>query len=245
MTKPICSALILTLGLLANACSSNVFEPVETHDPAEEAAALLDEQKSDEAIALLEDAIAKDPGNFQLISIMASAKAQKAGVDTFDLVIKLANEGVSGSNGIGTIMNILPAVTTENRTLLQESVTLLNSIPEANRSDSDNLKATIFNASFTALQAKFFDSDGDGSFTVEELQNLDDESANAIINSLLSASNSAVLCDSAEQNGVAAEKIEEIKAELDAQPGATPAEKLRNLLAAQGTSTEIPQIPAP
>lgn len=59
---------------------------------------------------------------------------------------------------------------------------------------------------------------------------LEDASADAIINSLLDAENSAVLFQGAEENGVAADKVKEIKAQLDAQPGATNAEKLRNLL---------------
>lgn len=227
--------LLLCLGLGAFACRSNVYEPIESHDPAEQAAAYMDEQKPDEAIAVLAGALGKDPQNYQLMSMLASAKAQKAGVDTFDLVIRLASEGVSGANGISAMFAVLPAVTVENRALMLEVVNLLAGIPVESRTESDNLKATLFNASFTALQAKFFDSDGDGEFTADELANLDDASADAIINSLLDAQNSAELFQGAESNGVAAEKVMEIKAQLDAQPGATNAEKLRNLLSSQGT----------
>ncbi|RZA21924.1 MAG: hypothetical protein EOP10_16060 [Proteobacteria bacterium] len=238
------NALSFWLGLSLLACNSNVYEPIENPNPADQAAAYMDEQKPDEAISVLDKALSGDSQNYQLISMLASAKAQKAGVDTFDLIIRLASEGVSGGNGLTAMFSILPAVTVENRRLMLEVVNLLASIPAASRTDADNLKATIFNASFTALQAKFFDADGDGSFTIDELANLDDESADAIINSLLDAQNSAVLFQGAEENGVAAEKVEAIKAELDAQPGATNAEKLRNLLAASGQlPNNIPSTP--
>ena len=129
--------------------------------------------------------------------------------------------------------SVLPEVDASNRSLMLEVVTLLASIPEALRTNADNFKATLFNAAFTALQAKFFDGDGDGKYSIEELSKLDDASADAIINSLLDAQNSAVIFQGAESEGVAAEKIQEIKAQLDAQPGDTNAEKLRNYLGSQ------------
>ncbi|RZA22711.1 MAG: hypothetical protein EOP10_14670, partial [Proteobacteria bacterium] len=187
------NVLSIWLGFALIGCDNNVYEPIENPDPADQAAAYMDEQKPDEAISVLNKALSSDSQNYKLISMLASAKAQKAGVDTLDLIIRLASEGVSGDNGLTAMFSILPPVTVENRKLMLEVVNLLASIPAASRTDADNLKATIFNASFTALQAKFFDADGDGSFTIEELSNLDDESADAIINSLLDAENSAVL----------------------------------------------------
>lgn len=231
--------LVSLLGFALYACNSNVYEPIENPDPADQAAAYMDDEKPDEAISVLNSALGKDPQNYQLMSMLASAKAQKAGIDTIDLVIRLASEGVSGDNGLAAMFGVLPPVTVENRQLMLEVVTLLAAIPAENRTEADNLKATIFNASYTALQAKFFDADGDGEFTVEELENLDEESANAIINTLLDAQNSAVLFQGAEDNGVAVQKVQEIKSQLDAQPGATPAEKLRNLLASGQVPTNL------
>ncbi|MBC7533699.1 MAG: hypothetical protein H7318_19200 [Oligoflexus sp.] len=236
-------ALVCIILSLSSSCRSNVFEPVDEPKPADQAAAYMDEQKPDEAISVLNNALKSNPNNYQLISLMASAKAQKAGIDTLDIAVKLATEGVKGDNALTAMFSILPAVTPTNRQLMLEVVTLLGSIPVASRTNADNFKSTLFNAAFTALQAKFFDADGDGQFSIEELSQLDDASADAIINSLLDAQNSAVLFDGAENNGVAAGKVQEIKAQLDAQPGATNAEKIRNMLAAQGVDPTLPRAP--
>jgi hypothetical protein len=236
--------IALFLGLsITMSCRSNVFEPVENPNPADQATAYMDEQKPDEAISVLNSALKSDPNNYQLISLMASAKAQKAGIDTLDIAVKLATDGVSGSNALTALFSILPVVTDQNRALMLEVVTLLGSIPVESRTNADNFKSTLYNAAFTALQAKYFDGDGDGVFTIEELSQLDDASADAIINSLLDAQNSAVLFEGAEANGVAAEKVQEIKAQLDQQPGATNAEKIRNLLASQGIDPTLPTAP--
>jgi len=236
-------ALILTLATVG--CRSNVYEPVDDPNPADQAASYMDERKPDEAINILNSALKDNPDDYQLISLLASAKAQKAGIDTLDIAVKLATEGVSGNNALTAMFSVLPVVTAENRALMLEVVTLLKSIPDSSKSNADNFKSTLFNAAFTALQAKFFDGDGDGQFTVDELSQLDDASADAIINSLFDAQNSAVLFDGAESNGVAAEKVEQMKAQLDAQPGATSAEKIRNLLISQGVDPTIPAPPAP
>ncbi len=238
----------ITFGLLLSllsGCGSNVFQAVDSPAPADQASSYLDQKKPDEAISVLNRALKDKPEDYQLISLMASAKAQKAGIDTLDIAVKLATEGVSGNNALTAMFSILPGATVANRALMREVVALLNSIPEALRTNSDNFKSTLFNAAFTALQAKFFDGDGDGQFSIEELSNLDDQAADDIINSLFDAKNSAVLFDGAESNGIAAEKVEEIKAQLDAQPGATNAEKIRSLLASQGVDPSLPASPPP
>ncbi|MBC7659073.1 MAG: hypothetical protein H7249_05130 [Chitinophagaceae bacterium] len=232
-------AIILVSTLLFG-CQKNVFQPVDKAKPADQATAYMNDHQPDLAISTLNEAMKNDPNNFQLVSLMASAKAQKAGIDTFNLVVKLATSGVSGSNGLTAMFSVLPAVDANNRGLMLEVVNLLQSIPQNSRTNEDNFKATIFNAAFTALQAKFFDQNGDGQYTVDELKNLDDTSANAIINSLLDAQNSAVLYQGAAANGVAAGKVQDVVTQLEAQPGATNADKLRNYLASH--QTPVPSL---
>jgi hypothetical protein len=220
----------LCLALSLGACGTNVFEAVADPDPADEATAAMDERKSDEAIVILEKALQKDPENWLYISLLASAKAQKAGVDTTDIALEMAKGGESSGNPLTALFSVLPAATDEVIDLLGESTDLLASIPTDQLEDGDAFKISMFNTAFTALQAKYFDADGSGSFTVEELQNLDEEAAINILNSLLNAENAATIYQSSGGTGDATSNVSAIKAQIDAQPGESQAEKLRSFL---------------
>src|SRR6478735_12133111 len=90
---------LLLLALLVAgipACSSNFFEAVADPEPADEATAALDEHRSDDAISILEKALRKEPENWLYVSLLASAKAQKAGVDTTDIALEMANGNDTG-----------------------------------------------------------------------------------------------------------------------------------------------------
>jgi hypothetical protein len=237
----------LLLGILlytgVSACSSNFFEAVADPEPADEATAALDEHRSDDAIAILEKALQKAPENWLYVSLLASAKAQKAGVDTTDIALQMAKDsgeesGESGESGeseesgnaLTALFAILPEPSSDAIALLGEATELLASIPGDQLEEGDFFKISMFNTAFTALQAKFFDGDGDGEFTIEELQNLDEEAAINILNSLLNAESAATIYQSAGGTGDATSNVSEIRAQIDAQPGETQADKLRNFL---------------
>jgi hypothetical protein len=226
--KHILPSLLLLLG--ASACGTNLFEAVAEPDPADEATAALDERKSDEAITILEKALQKEPENWLYVSLLASAKAQKAGVDTTDIALEMAKGGESSGNPLTALFTVLPAATEDVIDLLGESTELLASIPADQLEDGDSFKISMFNTAFTALQAKFFDADGSGSFTVEELQSLDEEAAINILNSLLNAENAATVYQSSGGTGDATSNVSQIRSQIDAQPGETQAEKLRSYL---------------
>ncbi len=226
--KHILPSLIFLMGI--SACGTNVFEAVADPDPADEATAALDERKSDEAITILEKALQKEPENYLYVSLLASAKAQKAGVDTTDIALEMAKGGETAGNPLTALFTILPAATEDVIDLLGEATDLLASIPADQLEDGDTFKISMFNTAFTALQAKFFDADGSGSFTIEELQNLDEEAAINILNSLLNAENAATVYQSSGGTGDATSNVSQIRAQIDAQPGETQAEKLRSFL---------------
>jgi hypothetical protein len=115
--------------------------------------------------------------------------------------------------------------------LLAEATDLLASIPADQLESGDTFKISMFNTAFTALQAKFFDADGSGSLSVEELQNLDEDAAVNILNSLLNAENAATIYQSSGGTGDATGNVSQIRTQIEQQPGATQAEKLRNYLA--------------
>ncbi|HYX33079.1 MAG TPA: hypothetical protein VE954_08175 [Oligoflexus sp.] len=220
----------LLLVLLLSGCSSNLFESVADPDPADEATAAMDERKSDDAIDILEKALQKEPENWLYVSLLASAKAQKAGVDTTDIALEMAKGGESSGNPLTALFTVLPSATSDVLDLLQEATELLASIPADQLEDGDAFKISMFNTAFTALQAKYFDADGSGSFSVEELQSLDEEAAINILNSLLNAESAATIYQSAGGTGDATSNVSQIRTQIDAQPGDSQAEKLRSYL---------------
>jgi hypothetical protein len=201
--------------------------------------AALDEHRSDDAISILEKALRKEPENWLYVSLLASAKAQKAGVDTTDIALEMAKGGGTedtSGNALTALFAILPEPTTEAVSLLGEATELLASIPGDQLVEGDFFKVSMFNTAFTALQAKFFDGDGDGALSVEELQNLDEDAAINILNSLLNAESAATIYQSAGGTGDATSNVSEIRAQIDAQPGETQADKLRNFLSSGASS---------
>jgi len=220
----------LLLLLASSACGTNLFEAVADPEPADEATAAMDERKSDDAISILEKALQKEPENWLYISLLASAKAQKAGVDTTDIALEMAKGGETSGNPLTALFTVLPVPTDDVIDLLAESTELLASIPLDQLEEGDTFKISMFNTALTALQAKYFDADGSGSFSVEELQNLDEEAAINILNSLLNAESAATIYQSSGGTGDATGNVSQIRAKIDAQPGETQAEKLRSYL---------------
>jgi predicted nucleic acid-binding Zn-ribbon protein len=220
----------LLLLLACNACGTNLFQAVADPEPADEATAAMDERKSDKAIAILEKALQKEPENWLYISLLASAKAQKAGVDTTDIALGMAKAGEISGNPLTALFIVLPTPTDELIDLLAESTALLASIPLDQLEEGDTFKISMFNTALTALQAKYFDADGSGSFSVEELQNLDERAVINILNSLLNAESAASIYQSSGGTGSATGNVSQIRSQIDAQAGETLTEKLRNYL---------------
>lgn len=228
------------------ACDTNIFSGVESYDPAERAAALLDQKKADQAIEVLSDALEENPEDWTLVSLMASAKAQKAGVDTTEVALKMATkddkkETGTSSNPLTSLFTVLPTATQENLDLMHEAVDYINSIPDEERISADTFKLSMFNTSYTALQTKFFDNDGNGKFTIEELATLDEATAITILESLINVQAAAANYSAGDNTGKAASKVGEIASKISSQEGATTTEKLKNYLGAGAT----PTVPTP
>ena len=223
--------LLMTIPFILIACGTNSFAPYDTSaDPAEEAARALDEGKSDKALEILDEALASDPNNYVYISLKASAKAQSAGVDTMDFALAMAEEGVS-TGGIVGLFSVVPAASASNISLLQEAVTLMESIPSAQLTAGDQFKASMFNTCLMTLHTKALDTDGDGVLSAAELlANLNDSNASDIINSIVGAEDALANYTATDGTADAAGNVSQIKADIDSQAGSTDAEKLRNYL---------------
>lgn len=235
---------LLTLPWLLS-CGTSTFKNLEKEDPAVDGTIALEQNDPEAAIAILEPAVEKDPTDYQLVSLLASAKAALVGVDFVRVILKLAtpdedsgSESATSSattdsegNDVTALFSALPEPTDEAFAGLDEALALLESIPDAERLDADRYKLTVFHTSRLGLTTKAFDKDGDGQVTPVELIDLDDADATDILSSL-SAAEAAINStgDGSDSTSESASKISGISAAIEAQDGETDAEKIRNYL---------------
>lgn len=123
-----------------------------------------------------------------LVSILASAVAQKWGIDTLDIVLNLASSssGTSNSNAITALFPILPEATVERIHGVRLAITLLNSMGNEIR-DADKFKLGIYMTSAMSLSLKIIDLDGDGLFSSLETSGINEATATLVINMLTDA----------------------------------------------------------
>jgi hypothetical protein len=243
--------LLACLALLVpSSCGVNVLTTGEKKDPAEDATLALEKSEESEAIDILEAALADDPENPQLLSILALAYAQRAGVEPLAFAQRMAaNEGTSEEGGAETgtstgqesndsagliaLFDIMPEATEDNLEDIDRAVEILVSeIAPADRTSGDLFKLAIYQTAALVLHLKALDTDGDGTLSIEEITDLSNASALAIVQQLAMASASlATDTEAAATTQAAAAALEGFQADIDAMPGETDDERLRYYLA--------------
>lgn len=232
--------LMILAFLLHTACGKNLLATVEKEDVAEDATIALEKNNPDQAISNLKEALEDDPDNYQLISLLSAATAQKYGIDALSMALEMASSqtgegnqsGTEGSNSITALFAVVPEASKTNIDGINEAISIMMSIPAASRTKADNFYLSLMSTAALALQTKKFDKDGDGLISPVELLDLSDDDAVGIIESLLNAE-SALANGILEESGnskASAEQISQIRTQIDAQEGATTADKLRNYL---------------
>lgn len=224
--------------ILGSACGRNVYSLGEKTDDAATALVLLESNKAQDAINLLEPVVENNPTDYVLVSILASAYAQKHEVDMITIGLSMAQQGGNESessgddNAITAMFSVLPEATTENIAGLKSAITLLESIPLTLRNSADNFKLVLLNTSLTSLLTKQFDADGDGQISPVELLDISDDAAESIILSILSAQIALAYGTGAGGDGSEStiNNIASIKTQIDAESGTSNADKLRNFL---------------
>ncbi|SMF21853.1 hypothetical protein [Pseudobacteriovorax antillogorgiicola] len=226
------SSMVVLHFVFAVSCGTNTFEQIESSkDTAEEASRALDDQNYSKAISILETALQDEPNNYQYTSLLASAKAQQAGVDTMDFALSMASSG--GIASIVGLFDVVPDASNENIVLMQEAVALMDSIPLAEQIAADQFKASMFYTSLMTMQTKALDTDGDGVLSSDELAaNLSESNASDIINSIVGAENALASYTAEDGTATAASNVSQIKSDIDNQEGSSDAERLRNYLEA-------------
>lgn len=239
--------LALALALALSACGNNVFEKSETDDPAEDATIALENLDETAAIKILEDALEKDPGNGQYLSILALAYAQRAGIEPLAFAERVASgetDGASSSATPGTgdytaLFSVMPAATAKNLTDLDRACAILSTeIPADKAQPGDNFKLALYQTASFILHTKALDTNGDGQLSLDEILDLSSASATGLLSQIAAASaafGGGAATDETQAKGAAA--IAKFQAKIDAAAGDTQEEKLKNYLAGSGAAS--------
>lgn len=175
-----------------------------------------------------------------LVSLLASAQAQKYNVDPFAMVLQLAKSHTSTSaalvdaasvslGALTQLYPILPKATASTIKGLQAAVFILQSLRGAYLSKADHLKLGLFLTASLVLELKLIDTNEDGTISIEEALNLSEESATTFITTLEAAVSSILLADlSTSKASAASAKITTLQTTLQNQAGTSNAEKVQN-----------------
>lgn len=245
------------LVLVLAGCGANMLKSGETEDPAEDAVLALERKDPDTAIRLLETALGDDEGNPQYLSILATAYAQRGGIEPLQFAAKLsannnsqessgdASGGAAASsqtNGFAALYGVMPAATDQAIADLDKAVTILaTEIAVDDRLPGDGFKLALYQTASVILRTKALDLNGDGTLTPDEILSLSSNSAAGILNQIAQA---AVLLGAQGTDDKtiqkAAESVAKYQTQIDASPGATSEEKLKNYLAGVGQTPPAP-----
>lgn len=236
-SSPRLSTILIFFALctsIISGCGANVYSDLQSYDPADEAARLLEEGKSSDAIDLLESALEDDSANTSWISMLALAYAQRAGVAPLDFVSNIGTENTapSGSNEITALFGVTPAATTGSIADVDRAIELMNQIPSESYNDAEKLKLSIFQTAATVLKVKILDVDGDGEVSQNELLGLSNATAESILTGLVNAS--TLLgnggADASSGGEEMANQIDAMVSGINAQSGNTAKDKLSGFL---------------
>ena len=231
--------MTLAITVALSGCGSNIYAPLQSQDPADEAARYLEQGKPQKAIDLLEKALADDEGNATYISMLALSYAQRAGVAPIDFVENMGSVdsgggsgGGSSSNGITALFGVTPAATTSAIEDVDYAISLMGQLPTDAFTDAEKLKLSIFQTASTVLKIKILDTDGDGTVSASEMLNLTDATAESIVLGLINASSllSGGGANASSGGDAAASLISDMVSGINGQSGSTSRDKLAGYL---------------
>ena len=230
--------VVVTVGLSLG-CGSNIFKSFakeESLSPEEErrqqAIDAIEAEDWDTAQAVLEQVIADDPNNNEAKSMLGNVFLGKTGIDTLTFSDSVdASTNLDGKIEISTLMKELPTGNTQNVESLQKSVETFESIPDDQLTDSQRLQKAMAEMTYSVVLIKESAADENtGSFDKTKADtSLSEEKAVTILENMDAAANSIATIGGTE-NEKGADKINQMTADINAEPGATQSEKLKSFL---------------
>lgn len=233
--KIFCLFLLLSV---YTSCGPNPFATLETGDPAEDATIALEKGDPNRAINILTEALQDEPENWTYVSILALAYAERAGINALTLAENMA-ESPSGSpastNNVTALFSVLPDATDQTIDDVDEAVSLMLTIPPANRTAADTLKIAMFQTASLTLRTKKYDLNGDGIVSASEILAMSSGDALTIMSQLAGAAAAFAGGGSSSQTDqAAAEQINNIQTAISSCPGPDQETKLKNYLSNSG-----------
>ena len=221
-----------------SSCGANPFKSYETKDPAEDATVALEQGHPDKAIDILTSALRDEPENWQYVSILALAYAERAGIDALTLAQNMASTssgGGSSTNGVTSLFAILPVASDANISDVDQAVSLMISIPTASMTTADILKLAMFQTAALTLRTKKYDLNGDGVVSAAEILAMSVGDASTILSQLSGAAAAfAGGSSTSETDAAAAAQISAIQTSISSCPGADQETQLKNYLSKTG-----------
>ncbi len=232
-TAPVICGL-LGAALLAAApvgCGSeNVFELLEQPESREKGETALANGDYDAAISNLEDALAANPNDVETRKLLATAYMAKSELDTFQIVQKLST--ADENSDWNSILTAMPDGSEENRTNLSRAVSVLEGIPEGQRTDEERYQLAMAQTALAVSTAKKYGVDENGQVSDDQAAQITDADAELIVGQLDGASSNMAGLNN-EDAATGGEKIGGVSTRIKESEGDSQAEKLRSFLASE------------
>jgi tetratricopeptide (TPR) repeat protein len=219
--------LILIVSIMLS-CSNdrNVFYKTTPMSDKERARVLLQEQRYDEAIEKLQKFLSRHPKDYEARSILANILLKKAGISEFDILERLLDQS-SDQSFFEQLTSGMPEATDENINNLRDALKNLNEIPDDLLTDEQKYQKAIMQASLASMILKKSATNESGEFTNESVQNLTDEEAEEIYNSLTQSENNL---QSTTGDSDDAQALSSVISDIDSQTGDSTKQKLTKFL---------------
>lgn len=208
--------------------------PCDDVAKSDQARIALDEGRYADAVALFEEYIAENPGDFNSHPLLSAAYAGLAGIDIFGIVSGSLSSGGQSQNLIESLGEFLPTPASagasfdQNLLDVKSSVNVLKAIPASLRQNTDGgpyatsaaLQLVLYEASHAIMLINKYSYTAQG-LDPSKLSTMTEEDAKAIIDSLLSAGSVSV-----GDSTVTQDAVNEAYASIQSEPGGTLQEKI-------------------
>lgn len=211
--------------------------PCSERTADEEARLALDAEDWDTAILLLEEARVEEPEVYGRFPLLAAAYAARAGFDIFAFA-KAGGTGEGSGSAVDVINAFLPDPATTPADVyevyvgdMNSAVTVLKAIPEALLGETSAekygksalLQLTLYQSSYAFMYLQKFTISATGDVSLENLDNMSEDEALAVLESLTDVTQ----LPQAEGNAEVQGKVAEALAAIEDEDGATKKEKLK------------------